>query len=178
MNDYLTKPIQPAELIRALERVPVSAMQHAAPASLEPQLDVGWADESLAPSQEGAGASLPGSSIERSMIDRLRRDLGDEIVVELLGDFFEAFPRRLSEMHRALVTGRPAELHRAAHTLRSNSASLGASKLVSLSRQVEELGKSGRLDEEVRALLDEIDKEYDAAKPALEAIRQELSHGG
>jgi hypothetical protein len=49
--------------------------------------------------------------------------------------------------------------------------------LARLARQAEDLGKAGRLDAEVRAVLAQMETEFAAVRAELEQIREELDNG-
>jgi CheY-like chemotaxis protein len=62
------------------------------------------------------------------------------------------------------------ELRRAAHTLKSNGATLGAAGFSELCRALEQRAKSGRL-EDASELVGRIEQEYRALEEALAAVR-------
>jgi signal transduction histidine kinase/CheY-like chemotaxis protein/HPt (histidine-containing phosphotransfer) domain-containing protein len=171
MDDYITKPIRPEDLIRALSQVPVDSSADEQPASPTS------APQPSGPRPTDASEKSDDSPVDRRAIDRLRDELGDDIAIELIGDYVRAVPLRLSDMHRAIAVKRAEELRRAAHTLRANSASLGATRLVGLSQQLEEMGKAGQMDDATRELLGQAQAEFDRVRQSLEAIQQELAHG-
>ncbi len=96
-----------------------------------------------------------------------------EFVVEALDDFVKHAPGSLQTMRRALAEGRAEELHRAAHTLKSNSATLGATALRDAARELEALGKAGRLDETSLAKLAHIEAEFNRIRPVIQQKRSQ-----
>jgi HPt (histidine-containing phosphotransfer) domain-containing protein len=68
---------------------------------------------------------------------------------------------------QALAQGQAAEVRRAAHTLKSTSATFGAKALSELARQLEYRARDGIL-EGVEALLDQIQAAYERTWAALE----------
>ena len=55
-------------------------------------------------------------------------------------------PRHLAEMLAAATAGDAAAIVRPAHTLKSNSATLGATRLAQICRQIEQDGREGRAE--------------------------------
>ncbi|HEX9926400.1 MAG TPA: Hpt domain-containing protein, partial [Anaerolineae bacterium] len=80
-------------------------------------------------------------------------------------------------MRQSLTQAQPADLRLAAHTLKSNSASLGALRLAEVCRILEELGKAGVLDDTTTAHVASAEAEYEQARQALEIARKELVDG-
>jgi len=71
---------------------------------------------------------------------------GPSLFEELIDLFFEDVPAQLSSMRSALDAGDVKTLTRAAHTLKSSSANLGASRLSGICFELEKLGRSGSLE--------------------------------
>jgi HPt (histidine-containing phosphotransfer) domain-containing protein len=85
-----------------------------------------------------------GATIDPQVIESLR-ELGGEddpgLVQELIEMFLQDAPKRMSEIQQGLQTGDIKMLERAAHTLKSSSANLGAMTLSGLCKQMEELAR-------------------------------------
>jgi histidine phosphotransfer protein HptB len=96
------------------------------------------------------------------------RELFDELVAE----FRDQGPQRIAELGRAMAAGDSAVASRAAHTLKTNSATFGATELASLSRRLEE---AARRDELAAAagLLDDVERSWALVSRDLES----LAHG-
>jgi HPt (histidine-containing phosphotransfer) domain-containing protein len=73
-------------------------------------------------------------------------------------------------MRQAVERGDAAGLRLAAHSLKSNSADFGAMTLSNLCRELEGLGKAGRLDGAAEKVT-QAEAEYERVKAALEAVR-------
>jgi len=89
-------------------------------------------------------------------------------LAELIEAYLDDSPRLLEAMHTALAAGNADDFRRAAHSLKSNSASLGAMPLSRMARGLEEMGKAGRLEGAVTGLA-EAEAEYVLVRAALEA---------
>jgi HPt (histidine-containing phosphotransfer) domain-containing protein len=79
--------------------------------------------------------------LDPAALEGLREIGGDEFVADLIETFLEDAPPLLSALHGSDAD----EVRRAAHTLKSNGATFGATRLSELSRELELLAKSGDL---------------------------------
>lgn len=96
-----------------------------------------------------------------------------EFLLDLINTFLQDAPQMLVDMRQSLDSGDAKLLHRAAHSLKSNSAEFGAMKLSEMSRQLETLTKEGSV-EGTGELIADIEAEFAQVKAALEQVRQEL----
>jgi HPt (histidine-containing phosphotransfer) domain-containing protein len=90
----------------------------------------------------------------------------------LLDSFHESAVRLLAEMSQALAVGDRETLHRAAHTLKSTAAAIGALRLSGLARDLEAGTRETSwacepASAEASALLTEAEAEYEKVKAAL-----------
>lgn len=126
MNDYISKPIRMEDLHEAFDRCPV-----------KPQ------------PQEAAGEEAQTPVINFSVLDELIAMLGNDVdfASGLINDFLEDGAELLVNIRGAYEGGNASELERAAHTLKSSSATFGANDAAQLCKQLESMGKQGRLDD-------------------------------
>lgn len=148
MDDYLSKPVNAAELEAALARwVPGAAAQLAYTGGRPPSVDP----------------------------DRLAilRELGPADGLGLLPAAAEAFrrgvPARLAAMHKAVNDGGGPALAQAAHALKGAAANIGAVAVAGLCQELEGMGRSGihadgpHMVSRLEAELVLVDAELDAA---------------
>ena len=111
--------------------------------------------------------------IDRNALARVLDSVGGDtdFLAELLAAFYEDSPQQIVAMRTALASGDAETLRRAAHSLKSNSANFGALILSQQCKELEALAKIGALDG-AEALIAAIDEGYQAARSALEAIKQ------
>jgi HPt (histidine-containing phosphotransfer) domain-containing protein len=85
--------------------------------------------------------------IDPSALDTLMETTeGDpEFLGEMIDVFLADAMELLAAMDGALAGGDAEALRRAAHSLKSNAATFGATRLTALARQIEELGKTAEL---------------------------------
>jgi HPt (histidine-containing phosphotransfer) domain-containing protein len=143
MDDYVAKPIRPDALAEALGRVRPHA-QVAAPA--DPV------------------------SLEPSAVASLRELGGDAFLAEVIDLFLVDGPVLLQAARRALDETNAEELRRAAHTLKSNGATLGADAFAECCRALEQCAKSGRIDE-APELVVAVEQAFERLRPALASLR-------
>lgn len=115
------------------------------------------------------------SVLDPAAIENLREMVGGDVefMIELIDVFLDDAPRMLSDMRRALESEDAAVLHRAAHSLKSNSAEFGAMTLSDLCREIEALSKADTVDG-TDELVGRAEVEYAQVKTALEELRREL----
>ena len=113
--------------------------------------------------------------LDPAAIENLRKMVGGDVefIAELIDTFLEDAPNMLSDMRQALEDGDAVVLHRAAHSLKSNSAEFGATTLAEVCRELEKKGKTSAL-EGADELLVRAEAEFTQAKAALETVRHEL----
>jgi CheY-like chemotaxis protein len=167
MNDYVSKPVRPEELARALSQCPPSSRAgEAARVAIQPVRKV--TPESLG--NEGQ-LNQNGPVLEASALAELRQLLGKEaskMIPELIDLFFVTAEPLVEEIRSAVQNEASDKLFRAAHTLRPGSAHLGAARLAALCAELEAIGKSGQLAGAATKLAD-FEAEFSRVKVALEA---------
>jgi len=77
----------------------------------------------------------------------------------------------LASLRGAAEAGQANDLRRAAHSLKSNSANLGAMTLSALNKELEEIGKGGTVTGAAERLVAG-EAEFERVKAALQAIRE------
>ena len=102
------------------------------------------------------------SVIDMPTFTALQETTGADFVAELVGTFLEEAPRMLAELRSALAAQSADTFRRAAHSLKSNSNTFGASRLAEMARELE-LG--GLVT--ATAPLDALDAEYQRVARAL-----------
>jgi signal transduction histidine kinase/CheY-like chemotaxis protein/HPt (histidine-containing phosphotransfer) domain-containing protein len=155
MNDYISKPVQVAELRAALERSGKEIRDWRLETSPSPV------------------SNLHPPAIDPSILENLRagRPPGEpDLVSELIALYLEETPAQLRQIQDAVRARDAAGLRHAAHTLKGGSASLGALEMARLSAELEKIGRGGMVDG-AAALLLQLEGEYARVCEALEALR-------
>ncbi len=165
MDDYVSKPVRPADLANAIRnsRVPRRQTAEQQPPFMlaangngyRTANDAGMAVDAHAPEHVWSilGADAPG------------------LLSELIGTFITDTPKLRETMRQALEQGDVRTLQRAAHTLKSSSGIVGAKALSKHCEDLEMLCRSGSIVG-APALVARIDAEYEDLRGALEAERE------
>jgi HPt (histidine-containing phosphotransfer) domain-containing protein len=174
MDDYMTKPFTPDQIRAMLARWLASAPPvRSAVVAAGPQ-----------PPERDGDPSEP-APIEDKVLDalsRLQRDGHPDIVRRVITLFLESAPRLLQDLAEAAARGDAKRLQCASHTMKSESANVGAAVLSSLCRELEALARTGAA-EKAAAAIDAIDAEYRRVEAALHArlapgpVRSRLAPG-
>ncbi len=146
MDDYLTKPVKPAELSAALNRL----LDDGANALPDPSASV--QSEATRSQGESAGApAVPGGAAPEAGFDftaALHYVGGDRALLdELLGIFVEDAPVRMDAIRKAIAGGEATELTREAHTLKGALKVIGATTAAGLAQGLEALARDGNMSE-------------------------------
>ena len=107
------------------------------------------------------------AAIDRAVFAELQATAGADFVHELVDTFLEEAPPMLVELREALAGARAEPFRRAAHSIKSNASTFGATTLAAMARDLELQG----LDAATPAALAALTQEYDAAAAELKALR-------
>ena len=158
MDDYLTKPFTRAQLIEVLQRwLPLEATVKPAAMGAAPVA-----------STAAVVSAIDLTALRK--IQALQRPGAPDILTKVIALYAEAVPRVLQDMRNAMMTADGELLQRAAHSLKSSSASLGATACAESCHELEALGRSGYIAA-AASKIDVLEFELDAA---LAALRQQL----
>ena len=97
--------------------------------------------------------------------------MGAQFAAELIDTFFEDARDLIAAMRQALAETDLDGFRRAAHSLKSNSATVGAAGLAELARELEALARAGSLDGAGERLT-RLAGEYEVVARALEELRR------
>jgi CheY-like chemotaxis protein len=160
MDDYVAKPIRVEELVAALERC-----------GARPQ---GGDRRAPAPAGDAARGEGAGAAVDRAAVERLRDSMGGAFVAELIDSFVEDGRSLVDALHRALATADVDAFRRAAHSLKSNGETLGATALAGRARELEAMARTGSLHGTEERLAP-LAAAYETAAHTLGALRHDLS---
>jgi len=113
--------------------------------------------------------------IDPTALDALLDATGGDsaFLAEMIDAYLEDAADLFGAIEGALAGGQPEEWRRAAHSLKSNSATFGAVPLSEMCREIEERGEAGEIDG-LSSLLDAARAEYARVRSVLRAARAEL----
>jgi HPt (histidine-containing phosphotransfer) domain-containing protein len=112
--------------------------------------------------------------LDGEALDRLHGIGGDEFVMEMIGLFLEHAPGRITAIKAGYRAGQLAAVERAAHSLKSTAAGLGARALAATAEAIEQQAKDGAAAA-VPPLLGELTGNYDQVRARLETERDRRS---
>ena len=95
--------------------------------------------------------------------------VGDDFIPELIQAYLEETPKLILDLQDALAAGDAVRFTRAAHSIKSSSASLGALDFSGQAKELEMIGKSGDLNP-AGIKLRELITDFPAVETALQAI--------
>jgi signal transduction histidine kinase/CheY-like chemotaxis protein len=160
MSGYLGKPIHFRELM--------DAIRHCKPG------EAGLKDAGKTPA---ATRPAPADEIlDPAAWSRLRAMLGAksvEMLPTLIDTFMQEAVQLQEEAARAVQQGKPNELRRAAHTLKSNAANFGATAMAAACLELENVGRNNSV-EGAEDLLVKIAKEFEQVKVSLLVVREQI----
>jgi PAS domain S-box-containing protein len=148
MDDYLSKPIRIESLSRALSKCAI----HTQPLEQPPE-----------------------SILDRSALQEILQldpQEGTALLSEVVTSYLEDACKLLQTLKVASLQSDLSTLQRAAHTLKSTSAMLGATQLADLCRELETQARMGTL-EQVAPKVRQLEAEYDRVKASLQMELQQ-----
>jgi CheY-like chemotaxis protein len=163
MDDFVTKPIQPTALARALGERTTSGRKQL----LEPKIP---APAAVTDGRDSGGALDPAA------LSRLREVIGGDAgdLHDLLDTFLADSPNLLQSMKSGLAASDSTVMRRAAHSLKSGAADFGALSLSTLCAQMEKRARDGDLDG-AAAGVSEIEDAFANANRELRNLRSKVS---
>lgn len=110
--------------------------------------------------------------IDHQAFEELRETTGDEFLCELLTTFLDEAPRMIADLRDAAEKGDADRFRRAAHSIKSNAITFGATALAEQAREMELDGLAGEAPAGGTAMeaLEALDAEYARTSAALKAV--------
>src|SRR5471032_1643938 len=123
-------------------------------------------------------AAQPGRDIiNRRALEHIRAlspRHGDALLDRVLHAYVDDAPGHFQTLRLAIAAGQPDKLRKAAHSLKSSSANVGADALAQLCRDLEQLGRDERTDG-AAALLSDMEREFQSVRDSFSAILEKES---
>jgi PAS domain S-box-containing protein len=166
MDDYLVKPIRIAELMRVLKSCqPLAKQEKGSYAGVHKYQEQENPNQNSSPIDSAALQEILRMADFNSSANAV------EFLLEIIDDYLEEVPRLLQDIQLYLSQDNLKSLRRAAHTLSSTSATLGATTLGSLCAELETMVVTEALFG-AKAQISQIEAEYQQVKIALEQERR------
>lgn len=132
-----------------------------------------WTD----PREETAAAAVAqrespvGDSLDAEVVASLL-ELGDvDFFTELVDDFVASTRIYLDDLRSAVAAGDAEAAYKAAHTMKSSAANMGATRFSELCRGFEAAGRAGDLDS-LEGAADQLTREFDLVRSDLDAAAE------
>ncbi len=119
------------------------------------------------------------TTLEAAALDKLRaleNDGAPDLLARIISTYVDSSTELARAIRDAVAAGDPQAMAKAAHTLKSSSAQVGAERLSVLCKGVEALGRSGSL-EGAAARVAELSAELECVHEALAAERFGAGNG-
>ena len=108
--------------------------------------------------------------LNMTTFEELKEATGADFIDELVDTYLEDAPRQLSALRAALQAQDADAFRRAAHTLKSTSATFGADGLSGLAKELEMLAKDNKLAE-AGSKLPAVEEAFQAVEAELKGLR-------
>ena len=157
MDDYVSKPVQAAELIEVLQKwIPYynTVVPEATPLVPQPMLTT-----------QGSSPALDAEAF--TALKALSDGEDPTFVLSLIAAFLQDTPVHLESLQQAAQAADAMALERAAHTLKASSASVGAHGMAGLCQELQRLGRAGS-NTGALTLVAQLVYEFDRVRQALE----------
>jgi signal transduction histidine kinase/DNA-binding response OmpR family regulator len=153
MDDYLSKPFTQQALGQTISRwISLPRMP--------------------APQEAAATGDLPGGQINRQALENIRALSavhGDALLERVLQAYLDDTPTHLQTLQQAIAIGNISQIRKAAHSLKSSSANVGADVMAQRCKEMEQLARHDTTAG-AAALLADMDRSFQAVRQALGAI--------
>ncbi|NPB09924.1 MAG: response regulator [Thermodesulfobacteria bacterium] len=156
MDDYLSKPFTIDQLRAVLEKW-LKGREDAARTEEQREEE----EHPVFDPEQLKNFEVPGRPDDKSLLKKM------------LTLYLSRAPELLEEIKTAATKGLSEELHRAAHSLKSNCAMMGAMRMAEVARKLEFAAAEGR-KEEWASLIERLEKEFEIVKPHLEKVLSEI----
>ena len=148
MDDYLAKPFTQEDLYSILEKWLLPGPSLAQPAhrttdsakNVAPTAKTAEIPASCSP--QAAGGEPPIDYRALANIAALQRQGTPPLLPKVISTYFQSSSELMEKLRQAVEKGEAEATRQAAHSLKSSSANLGAKQLASLSKELEDVGRS------------------------------------
>jgi len=178
MDDYLAKPIRVPELQAALERSGVWLRERAMVGSMGTGRAKAVGDAQAVDNGQAVDkrrtdpmVDVLSEPLDRAVLAGLRelQVAGEpDVVAQFITLFVDEAPPLIAAIRAGMMAGDTAAVRRAAHSLKSGSADMGAQHMAVLCAELEQRGRSGSLDG-AETLVAQLEDEWERVAAALAA---------
>jgi HPt (histidine-containing phosphotransfer) domain-containing protein len=109
------------------------------------------------------------SVIDQATFEGLKQAMGTDFIPELINAFLGEAPALIAQLRPALLAGDMETFRRAAHSIKSNAATFGATRLFERAKELETMARENRLGE-VGDRIEVLEEAFDRAAQALREL--------
>jgi HPt (histidine-containing phosphotransfer) domain-containing protein len=180
MDDYLSKPFTQEQLRTVLDHWVPQHLMAAADVDKEDQMQAyrtaapppafaARTPQVVLPAHTPCDAHLDLAALER--MRALQQEGAPSVLDRVIEHYLRQSPQLLQTLQKAVAQDDTVTLQQAAHTLKSSSATLGASCLAALCKALEAMGRARDLAQ-APAVLSDLETEYHVVRRELTTILQ------
>jgi len=179
MDDYLSKPFTRVQLHEVMSRWIVDDGETCdIPENSEEA-------EACTKSQISENGRIPAISSYLSVLDmkfiheinKLQQPGAPSILEKIIDNYLETFPSNSKNLNQAVIANDFDNMRLVAHSMKSNSATLGATAMAKLFSEIEQLARK-RTTDGVAGFLSKVESDYIVVKNALLELQSGAAHHG
>lgn len=162
MDDYISKPVRLENLANAISQCQSLDRNGSRTMEVEEQAPLMTVPATHAPDPTV-------TPLDPTVLQEFRDEMGEdghEAVADLIACYLSTTPSLVASVRTAIATEDAVILNRAVHTLKSNSAAVGAMPLAQLCQDVESIARLGALAD--TALIAQLEAAYETVTTALQ----------
>jgi HPt (histidine-containing phosphotransfer) domain-containing protein len=160
MDEYLTKPIEPAELLRVIH----SMLSKQRPA----EVSLAAATPEAKPQAPAPPAPVDLQSLTRRCVNNRK------LAAKALRMFDSRIDRDIAALTRSLFDANPKAVAASAHKIKGAAANISAESIRKMAADLEKLGRADTLDQS-QAMLDQLNQEVASLRQYLQTALPQLS---
>jgi len=153
MNDYISKPISPAALAKAIERW------------------IGTKPEAASEPDPSLPSPVPVEFVQEDLLQRLGGN--QDLARRVIGRFLDDMPEHLAALAQAVRQGDGEAARRTAHSIKGAAAHIGGPQVREVAGKLERYGAAGDMDA-AAGLLPDLLASFERARPLMEQFRQSV----
>lgn len=90
---------------------------------------------------------MANDNVDRSVLQALKASVGEDYIGVMLETFLEETSQLMTDLQKSLSENDAEAFRRAAHSMKSNAATFGATRLSELAKELEVIARAGTLSE-------------------------------
>lgn len=174
MDDYLCKPFSLDQLKEMLEKWVTKESGYSICKTESTDKASALGENEASTASTAFETHSPVATLDKTVINNIRAmqsDANPDLLKKVINIYLDEFEKLFEALKQAVASGDANALRAAAHSLKSSSANIGAVKMSTLCRDLEDMGRTNSL-ETAECLLADIVSESDKVRKALDEERR------